>query len=413
MHYDIALQFVEKLLSNFRLNIRYLSSEPENLPLEPMDFTLRKLLDHTWSKERLLSVLADNCKDNVIYQLQDFLMCNYFLFRLPEIQHQPVYACIGPYISSAISSQDIYVLADRFHTTPDVLPHLEQYYQDIPLIADDNNLLTILYTFGEYLWGSLDAFSIQRVEHALPEINISTPSADYVSPEETLLNMQLLEERYELEARLMKAVATGQTHKAELALANMASRQLEQRTSNSLRNLKNYMFVLNTVLRLAAANGSVHPYHIDRISSQYARKIELLTSESAGQHLIKEMVRKYCLLVKNHSMKGYSLLIQKVITHIDYDLTADLSLKTQAELLNVNSSYLSTLFKKETGTTLTDYVNRKRIEHAIFLLNSTNMQIQAIAQYCGIPDVNYFTKMFKKQIGKTPKEYREGITSRF
>ena len=173
--------------------------------------------------------------------------------------------------------------------------------------------------------------------------------------------------------------------------------------------MKNYAFVLNTILRLAAESGTVHPLHIDHISSQYARKIEMITSETALTTLTKEMVRKYCLLVKNHSLKGYSLLVQKIITRIDTDLTADLSLKTQAELLNVNSSYLSTLFKKETGITLTEYVNRKRIEHALFLLNSTNMQIQMVAQYCGISDVNYFTKIFKKMIGKTPKEYRENL----
>ena len=109
-------------------------------------------------------------------------------------------------------------------------------------------------------------------------------------------------------------------------------------------------------------------------------------------------------------MKGYSLLIQKVLVRIDSDLTADLSLKTQAALLNVNASYLSTLFKKETGQTLTDYVNKKRVEHALFLLNSSSMQIQTIAQCCGIPDVNYFTKIFKKYVGKTPKEYRDGIS---
>ena len=90
-------------------------------------------------------------------------------------------------------------------------------------------------------------------------------------------------------------------------------------------------------------------------------------------------------------------------------MTADLSLNAQAGLLNVNSSYLSTLFKKETGTTLTEYVNKKRIRHAVFLLNTTTMQIQMVAQHCGIPDVNYFTKTFKKYIGKTPKEYRDFI----
>ena len=146
---------------------------------------------------------------------------------------------------------------------------------------------------------------------------------------------------------------------------------------------------------------------INRLLEEYAAKIELISSQAGFMSLLKEMIRKYTLLVKNHSLKGYSMHIRKVITAINQDLTEDLSLKTQAEALNVNPSYLSTLFKKETGMTLTDYVNNKRIEYALLLLNSTDMQIQTIALYCGIPDVNYFTKVFKKIVGKTPKEYRE------
>ena len=106
-------------------------------------------------------------------------------------------------------------------------------------------------------------------------------------------------------------------------------------------------------------------------------------------------------------MKNYSMIIQKVITLIDSDLTADLSLHKLAQALNVNASYLSSLFKKETGITLTEYVSKKRMDYAAFLLTSTNLQIQGVAQHCGIFDVNYFTKMFKKQTGKTPREYRE------
>lgn len=121
------------------------------------------------------------------------------------------------------------------------------------------------------------------------------------------------------------------------------------------------------------------------------------------------MARKYTILVKNHSLQGYSSLVRKVLAHIDIDLSADLTLNTQAKLLAVNPSYLSTVFKKETGQTLTEYVTGKRIDYAIFLLNSTNMQIQTIAQYCGIPDVCYFTKLFKKQTGKSPTEYKQNI----
>ena len=143
-----------------------------------------------------------------------------------------------------------------------------------------------------------------------------------------------------------------------------------------------------------------------------ARRLEQLRTPADALKLFSTMVHKYCLLVKNHSMKHYSQLVQHVILRIDADLTADLSLKAHADFLNVNPSYLSTLFKRETGMTLTDYVNRQRVEHGIFLLNATDMQIQTIAQYCGIPDVNYFTKTFKKFIGKTPKEYRQDIRGR-
>ena len=87
-------------------------------------------------------------------------------------------------------------------------------------------------------------------------------------------------------------------------------------------------------------------------------------------------------------------------------LAGDLSLQANARRIGVNASYLSALFKKETGVTLTDFVNRKRIDFAIYLLNASDLQIQTVAQHCGIPDVNYFTRTFKKIIGITPSQYR-------
>lgn len=48
---------------------------------------------------------------------------------------------------------------------------------------------------------------------------------------------------------------------------------------------------------------------------------------------------------------------------MDMDLTADQSLNAHAKILNISPSYLSTLFRKETGITLTEYVNRKRVEY--------------------------------------------------
>lgn len=219
--------------------------------------------------------------------------------------------------------------------------------------------------------------------------------------------LRQIEERYETEERLMNEIAHGHVAQASEILSAFNNDIVEQRTDVPLRNFKNYLIILNTLSRKAVQQGGVHPLYIDRISSTFARKIETVESFEEGQKLVAEITRKYCLLVRNHAMKGYSPLVRKVILAIDSDLTADLSLSAHAEALGVNASYLSALFRRETGQTLSDYVARARMEQAVFLLNTTRMQVQTIAQHCGIQDVNYFTRLFKRVMGKTPTEYRQ------
>lgn len=409
MSYKNELVFVEKLLKNFRVNLRYITNELLNDSNSSNSMGLQSILNYEFSGEDLFQLIDSQCKPNTFYRIKNVLLCQYILFRLPDT-NAPTFAYIGPYALEPIGRQDIMRIAEHYHVAPSNLTQLEQFYFSIPIISDENALLSLIYTLGEYLWGDYDNFSVTDnldLPNSLPS-NI-VPLPDINNPEEALLSAQLLEDRYAVENQLIQAVSSGKLHKAELFFTNMSSHQFERRADNPIRDLKNYAIILNTLLRKAVESAAVHPLQINNISSQYAHKIELISSQSGFMSLIKEMVRKYTLLVKNHSLKGYSMLIRKVITAINSDLTEDLTLNTQAKALNVNPSYLSTLFKKETGSTLTDYVNHKRIEHAILLLNSTDMQIQTIALYCGIPDVNYFTKTFKKIVGKTPKEYREMI----
>ncbi len=217
-----------------------------------------------------------------------------------------------------------------------------------------------------------------------------------------------IERRYSFENDMIRAVSQG-NHKAILKMfsANEFSRGIERRAEDSVRNMKNYMIILNTVLRKGAEVGNVHPFYIHGMSSEFAMRIEKSRTEAEIQKLLNEMIYAYCKLVKTHSAKGYSPLVQNVVMLIDADLSGDLTLKTMAVRFNVNASYLSSLFKKDTGMTLTEYVGKKRVGRAKFLLETTSQQIQQISHECGILDVNYFVKIFKKHTGKTPKQYRE------
>ena len=72
----------------------------------------------------------------------------------------------------------------------------------------------------------------------------------------------------------------------------------------------------------------------------------------------------------------------------------------------ISPSYLSNVFKQETGQTLTDYISTQRMARAANLLRTTNATVASVAEDVGILDVNYFTKLFKSATGLTPTRYR-------
>ena len=119
-----------------------------------------------------------------------------------------------------------------------------------------------------------------------------------------------------------------------------------------------------------------------------------------------EMFQSYCRLVHDHSLKKYSPIVQSVILIIDSDLSADLSTQTLARAQSVSLGYLSAVFRKETGKTVSQFVREKRVNYAKHLLTSTSLQVQTVALHCGIMDSQYFTKIFKAETGFTPKEFR-------
>lgn len=415
MNYEAELNFVKDLLKTYRLKLYFFDEETTPASIMPEHMWIGDLFSKESSFSQAYLTFMQQCKPNIVYQIDDGFLCHHIAFLLPSENEKKVLAYIGPYTQESITKQHITKLSEKYHFSMDLLSKIEAYYHELPFLSDETHLLSIIYTLCSRIFGGSDKFTTKQFQDFYPihsEAIAKIPTAKEPSLD-SAQEMLYLEERYDIERQLMQAVSTGQIPRAELLFATLSKYQFEARSTNALRNTKNYLIILNTLLRIAVRNGDVPPFHIDKLSSAYAHKIESATSTNASMALMKEMVRKYCLLVKNHSMKGYSLLIRKVLTQIDYDLTADLGLKNLASQLNINPSYLSTLFKKETGSTLTEYVNQKRIEHAVFLLNSSSLQIQMVAQYSGIPDVNYFTKTFKKIIGITPKEYRDKITNPF
>lgn len=101
--------------------------------------------------------------------------------------------------------------------------------------------------------------------------------------------------------------------------------------------------------------------------------------------------------------------VKAIKQYISDNLPDDLSLATLADYVHLAPQYVCTLFKKETGMTLTQFILKSRIDHAKMLISATSESILNIAEGCGFSDYCYFSHTFKKITGVSARQYRANL----
>lgn len=108
--------------------------------------------------------------------------------------------------------------------------------------------------------------------------------------------------------------------------------------------------------------------------------------------------------------KGYSIQVQEALKYVDQHLQESVSLKEVAEVLHLNSSYFSVLFKEQTGLTFSEYLTRRRVQRAKELLAGTSLPVAEIAEKVGYQTAKYFVKVFRDLEEVSPSQYRHSVS---
>lgn len=102
-------------------------------------------------------------------------------------------------------------------------------------------------------------------------------------------------------------------------------------------------------------------------------------------------------------------IIKQSINYMNDNYMNPINLESVAKYVHLNPTYFSTIFKKELSVGFSDYLNKIRIEQSKLLLSNSNYSILDIAIMVGFEDQSYFSKVFKKMVGVTPKDYKSNI----
>lgn len=263
--------------------------------------------------------LPIDLEPRTVYKLTDAFDLCYLYFALPEAE-TPTVLLVGPYLSTPYPSMQR--TEEREQPVPLWQRNRAEYYAEIPVLTEGSPLFAMLSAFWERIWRG-PSFAIVEIDnrHEPPASPINEPmqNDDF---DDVLSNMKAMEKRYAFENEIMHAVSLGQLHKENQLFSPFFKQTFEQRLPDTLRNAKNYGVITNTLLRKAAEKGNVHPVYLDRVSSNFAARIEHMADPSKTLALMREMFRSYCRLVRKHALTSFSPIVQKVILLIDSNLSA-------------------------------------------------------------------------------------------
>ena len=346
----------------------------------------------------LISNEIKNMEEGNIYYISTVVKANYIILILDKEN----YLIMGPFKSKEINEDDIEELKKELNLN------------DIFGMALKKYLFSLNTLHSDKIWGLCNLF-LQRYYDSKVTYPINfigyNPIKNKLTSVEANINsdvpLWIVEERYKQENELLKAVSKGDFSSACIAYDRIKSNLFSYYNFREELNELKGISIVKVLLRKGAELGGVHPVHLENLSTKYS--LLLSSSYSLDKGIIIKMIKDFCTLVNEYSLNGYSTLIKNTLNYIQFNLNEDLNVSGIAKHFCITPNHLYRVFKKEVGVSVIEYINKKRIEESIKLIKATDLQIQIIAERVGINDISYFSKLFKKQVGKSPTQYKKDL----
>lgn len=213
---------------------------------------------------------------------------------------------------------------------------------------------------------------------------------------------------YEQELKLFSTIRTGDDSQVPAIIQDFKNNNSSRLSKNPLRNIR-YLFVVSIAqICRFAIEGGVNMERAFCISDLFIQQMDASATAEEIYTLYQEVLFCYIGEVKSAQKKElhYSSKIRLSIDYIYNHLHEKLEVQELASKVHLSPNYFSSLFKKETGESVSSYISRIRISAACNMLHYSQYTGQEIADYLGFSSYSHFCSNFKKHTGQTPLQYR-------
>ena len=308
---------------------------------------------------------------------------------------------LGPFTASEVDEHQINQILNAGNYTIEQRNMIKQAYASLPILSPSRS------------------YYIQQLAMAASTndqlMALFPPKVDFVGTDKLLNASELntIDEiakpayNYPLEVLFLTKVKNGDLEKViSLYNENIRAQYLNQSSTNPLRTAKNRALAFSALMSRTVIDGGVDAERSLALEFQYGELIEDTHNVNELADLLEELITKYTNTVLQLSGINHVNVIKNASKYVHMHLSEPIRLNDVASFVNLSPNYFSSLFKREMNLSFADYVNQTRIKESQYLLETTDYPILDIAISVGYNNQNYFTTIFRKFTGITPKQYR-------
>ncbi len=399
---QIILNHCYPLLQNVLLdafNISTIYFTPPYADIDKIDMGIRSIVWPSYNSQLpQMQMMAPALPRRILVIKSNLGFYNVLIFW--NITSRPDFISIGPFRTDQLSPNYFTDILKEAHIKPSTLQGMKQIYESMPQAQLDAVMNVTTHILSAFL----------------PEFSEITPELLQYSEQNRAIeiNTDILErnliqaaEQYSnLLSAYLRALQNGDNSCTKKAMHTFL-KETKITVNKNMHDYKILLHSLNYYSQLTLFATDIHPSHILKQSTTFTTKINNATTISQLESMPDDICRKYSLLVKNYANNHYSKLTKDTVAYIQLHLEEVLNLNQLADFFGKNPSVLSHTFHQETGQTLTSFIQETRIQEALRLLNTTNLSISEVAMNVGYHDFSYFSKIFTRIVGMSPREYKQ------
>lgn len=213
---------------------------------------------------------------------------------------------------------------------------------------------------------------------------------------------------YEKEFEFYECVKKGDLERVQKLITPLGSHGFGVLSENKLQNLKYHFAIMVALITRFCVEGGMEMEEAYTLSDIYISKADKCTLEAEIHKLHTKAILDFTSQMKRKTRETvYSRQINKAMDYIYNHLHSKILIQELAACTGLSTSYLSRLFHKEVGVTISEYISLKRIEAAQNMLKYSDYASIDIGNRLAFATHSHFISTFRRYTGITPGEYRK------